>query len=72
MDKEKQREIGRSVPSQARSFSLNPALASAAGRKGGQNVPPHQRTFSRNPAAASKAGREGGAVRRPKDTSREQ
>lgn len=39
MSPEKRREIaqlgGRSVPNDRRSFSLDPAMASAAGRKGG-------------------------------------
>lgn len=40
MDQNKQREIarmgGESVPPEKRSFSQNPELAAAAGRKGGQ------------------------------------
>ena len=40
MDPEKQRAIarkgGESVPNEKRSFSQNPALAAAAGRKGGE------------------------------------
>ena len=36
MNAERQREIGRSVPADKRSFSQDRDLASQAGRKGGQ------------------------------------
>ena len=43
MSAERRREIaskgGKSVPADKRTFSLNSALASEAGRKGGQNSP---------------------------------
>jgi general stress protein YciG len=67
MDQQKQREIaskgGQSVPSEKRSFSKDPELASQAGRKGGQNVSPQARSFSQNRALAAKAGRKGGEAR---------
>jgi general stress protein YciG len=43
MSEERRREIaskgGKSVPADKRAFSMNPALASEAGRKGGHNSP---------------------------------
>ncbi len=50
------------MPPEKRSFSQNPEMAAAAGRKGGQSVAPQDRSFSRNPALAAEAGRRGGSV----------
>ena len=63
MDPEKQRAIarkgGESVPNEKRSFSQNPALAAAAGRKGGTRRPGKAQLFADH-ALASEAGRKGG------------
>jgi general stress protein YciG len=61
MDEEKQREIarkgGESVPSEKRSFSKDPELASEAGRKGSQSSGGN---FAEDRERASEAGRKGG------------
>ena len=44
-----------------RSFSQNPQLAAAAGRKGGLSVSNADRSFSRNRRLAAEAGRKGGS-----------
>ncbi len=68
MSKEMQREIaskgGSAMPSSARSFSKDPALAREAGRKGGRAVPDHKRSFSINPRLAQEAGSKGGTMKR--------
>ena len=65
MDAAKQREIaskgGQSVPPEKRSFSQNPQLAAAAGRKCGLSVSNADRSFSRNRRLAAEAGRKGGS-----------
>ena len=64
MSPERRREIaalgGRSLPNSKRSFSLDPALAARAGRKGGLAVRPESRTFSLDHEFAREAGRKGG------------
>jgi len=70
MDLEKRRELasmgGKAVPRDKRSFALDPALASRAGRKGGKAVSSESRTFSKDTALASESGRKGGSAARNK------
>lgn len=64
MDPARQREIasmgGKAV--KTRSFSRDPELARAAGRKGGRAVRPERRSFSVNRELAAAAGRKGGTM----------
>lgn len=64
MTPERRREVarsgGRAVPAEKRSFSMDNALARAAGHKGGSNVDPAKRSFSLDHELASRAGRNGG------------
>lgn len=55
---------GRSVPREKRSFYVNRAFASEAGRKGGHSVDPTKRSFAINRDLAREAGRKGGLARR--------
>ena len=72
MTPERQREIarkgGKSVPSEQRSFTKNPELASTAGRKGGLAVSAAKRSFSVNRELAAQAGRKGGHASRGAST----
>lgn len=70
---EKRREIaskgGKSVPKEKRSFAVNRALATEAGRKGGQATPGEKRTFSLRQELAAEAGRRGGVASHKKGRS---
>lgn len=68
MSPEKRREIaargGANLPPEKRSFSVNRALAAAAGRKGGFSVAASRRSFSLDPELARAAGQKGGKARK--------
>lgn len=52
----------RECTDEKRSFSQDPGLAAAAGRRGSGSVPGEKRSFSRDPELAAEAGRKGGHV----------
>lgn len=58
---------GKAVPASKRSFSTNPQLAAAAGRKGGMSVKPENRKFRRDREYAAECGRKGGQVSKTKE-----
>jgi general stress protein YciG len=57
---------GRAVEARKRSFSRDPELAAAAGRKGGLALADEKRSFSRDHEFARTCGRKGGATPRRK------
>jgi general stress protein YciG len=54
------RKGGAAVPANRRTFTVNRALAAAAGRAGGKGVKASDRSFARDLVLASEAGRKGG------------
>lgn len=55
------RKGGEAVVPQKRTFTLDPALASRAGKKGGAGTAPEKRVFSKDRDLAREAGKKGGS-----------
>jgi general stress protein YciG len=68
MSPERRREVsamgGNALSNDKRTFSLDRAIASDAGKKGGASVSPDSRTFSQNRDLAAESGRKGGIAKR--------